>query len=167
MKDIKYVRLIDLCLIRDNEGKFQLCIDSGGKYFIRLNKFIINESDDKSFRIDLLGEKVDRVRSIDFGDVLFDISNSYSDTSLYDCKIETNVLYMWQIMINDENVQKTLNSIYSSSTTEDERKSLKTQLRSEFFKNLLRGYSSFTKETFEDSKASDVYHYFDKEFDNI
>ena len=167
MKDIKYVKLHDLYLIKDNEGKFQLCINSGGKYFIKLNKFIINVSDDKSSHIDLLGEKVDRVRSIDFGDVLFDISNSYSDTSLYDCKIESNVLYMWQIMINDENIQKTLNNIYSSSITVDERKNFKAQLRAEFFKNLLRGYSAFTEETFEDSKSSDVYHYFDKEFDNI
>ncbi len=102
-------------------------------------------------------------RMINLGDFLFEISNSYSDTSLSDCKIEGNVLYMWQIMINDENVQKALNSIYSTVITEAQKRNLKAQLRNEFLKNLLRGYSSFTEEIFEDSKSTDVYHYFDKE----
>ncbi len=66
-------------------------------------------------------------------------------------------------MIKDENVQETLNSIYSSSITEEERKNFKAKLRKEFFKNLLRGYSALTEDTFEDSKSTDVYHYFDKE----
>ena len=66
-------------------------------------------------------------------------------------------------MIKDENVQETLNSIYSSSITEEERKNFKAKLRKEFFKNFLRGYSAFTKDAFEDSKSTDVYHYFDKE----
>lgn len=70
---------------------------------------------------------------------------------------------MWQIMINDENVQKALNSIYSTVITEAQKRNLKAQLRNEFLKNLLRGYSSFIEEIFEDSKSADVYHYFDKE----
>ena len=43
------------------------------------------------------------------------------------------------------------------------KKNFKAKLRKEFFKNLLRGYSAFTKDAFEDSKSTDVYHYFDKE----
>lgn len=94
MKDIKYVKLNDLYLIKDNEGKFQLCINSD-EHFNRLNKFEINESDDKSFRIDLLGGRVVKVRTIALGNFLFGTPNSYTDASLYDCKIETSVLYMW------------------------------------------------------------------------
>ena len=163
MKDVKYVRLSDLYLIRDRENVFQLCINSGGNHFVSFNKFKINQSNDKSSRIDLNAGHIDRTRAIDLSDLLFETSNSYSDTSLSDCKIEGNVLYMWQIMINDGNVQKALNNIYSSSIAEAQRGNLKAQLRNEFLKNLLRGYSSFTEETFEYSKSSDVYHYFDKE----
>ena len=167
MKDVKYVRLNDLCLIRDRENVFHLCINSGGNHFVRFNKFEINESNDKSSRIDLYGGNVDRTRVIDLSDLLFGIPNSYADSTLSDCKIEGSVLYMWQSMINDENVQKALNSIYSTVITEAQKGNLKAQLRKEFFKNLLRGYSTFTEETFKDSKSSDVYHYFDKDIHTI
>lgn len=163
MKDIKYVRLNDLYLIRDRENVFHLCINSRGNHFVSFNEFEIRESNDKPSRIDLDVKNIDTTRMINLGDFLFEISNSYSDTSLSDCKIEGNVLYMWQIMINDENVQKALNSIYSTVITEAQKRNLKAQLRNEFLKNLLRGYSSFTEEIFEDSKSTDVYHYFDKE----
>lgn len=163
MKDVKYVRLNDLYLIRDRENVFHLCINSGGNHFVSFNEFEIRESNDKPSRIDLDVKNIDMTRMINLGDFLFGISDSYSDTSLSDCKIEANVLYMWQIMINDENVQKALNNIYSLSTAEAQKGNLKAQLRNEFLKNLSRGYSSFTEETFEDSKSTDVYHYFDKE----
>ena len=142
---------------------FHLCINSRGNHFVSFNEFEIRESNDKPSRIDLDVKNIDTTRMINLGDFLFEISNSYSDTSLSDCKIEGNVLYMWQIMINDENVQKALNSIYSTVITEAQKRNLKAQLRNEFLKNLLRGYSSFTEEIFEDSKSTDVYHYFDKE----
>lgn len=142
---------------------FHLCINSRGNHFVSFNEFEIRESNDKPSRIDLDVKNIDTTRMINLGDFLFEISNSYSDTSLSDCKIEGNVLYMWQIMINDENVQNTLNSIYSTVITEAQKRNLKAQLRNEFLKNLLRGYSSFTEEIFEDSKSTDVYHYFDKE----
>lgn len=163
MKEVKFVRLSDIYLIRDRENVFHLCINSGGKYIARFNEFEISESNDKSSRIDLYSNNIDMTRKIDLVDFLFGIPDSYSDASLSDSKIEGNVLYMWQIMINDENVQKALNDIYSSVIIEGQKSRLQGQLRKEFLKNLLRGYSSFTEETFEDSKSSDIYHYFDKE----
>lgn len=163
MKDVKFIKLNDLYLIKDKENVFHLCINTGGKYFVRFNEFEINESKDKSSRIDLYARDIDRASAIALSGLLFGQPNSYADSTLSDCKIEGSVLYMWQSMINDENIQKTLNNIYSSSITEEQRKNFKTQLRKEFFKNLLRGYSTFTEETYPNSKSSDVYTYFDKE----
>lgn len=161
MKDIKFVRLADLYLIKDEKNAYQLCINAA-KYLKRLNTFVINNTGDIE-----LHRNVSNFSTISLTDLLFGPPESYVDACLSNSNIEANVLYMWQIMIADKDIQKTLNCIFSSSTPKKQKSCLISQVKSEFFKNLLRGYSSFTETTFENNKPSDVYHYFDKEIHTI
>ncbi len=163
MNNISFVSLNDIYLIKDKNGVFELCINSE-KYFSRLNRFTIEEGKDYSC-IKLSGIEVGRLSTYSLQDFLFGTSLLYSDTSLADCNIEAEVLYNWQCMIADKNIQKKLDTIFSRTSSDEENEILKTQIRTGFFKNLLRGYSAFTKETFKDSQSTDVYHYYDKELD--
>lgn len=146
MKEIKYVKLRDIYIIKNKKGGFQICINGQARSIKEKNHPI----ESKLLKIKMSPSEIKKNNYILLSEVLLGSNMDYETAMLQDSKIEFNVLCEWQREISNANNQKILENIFSTKTSEKQKNSLKEEISKILLKSLLKGYSLFTEAHFEE-----------------
>lgn len=146
MKEIKYVKLRDIYIIKNKKGGFQICINGQATSIQKKNHPI----ECTLLKIKMAPSEIKKNNYVLLPEVLLGSNMDYETAMLQDSKIEFNVLCEWQREITNTNNQKILENIFSTKTSEKQKNLLKEELGKTLLKSLLKGYAIFTEEYFEE-----------------
>jgi len=146
MKEIKYVKLRDIYIIKNKKGCFQISINGEARSIKEKNHPI----ESKLLKIKMSPSEIKKNNYILLSEVLLGSNMDYETALLQESKIEFNVLCEWQREISLTDNQKILENIFSKRTSEKQKNLLKEELGKTLLKSLLKGYAIFTEEYFEE-----------------